>query len=629
MKLHIIILLYLLMPSIIVSQEEAEIETLKLELKQEKEPKQKIAILEKLWMLTQYKDDNAAAEYANKAIGIAEESELKKELAKSYERLGIAQSHLNEYVLSNTAYLKAIELHKSLGNKRRVGSLFMNQAINYKNQSKYDSAILYVNKSKPFIDERCCKDDSILMINFNAIKAQIHIEQGKYLLSLDNSLKAAKLSEKIKDTIQYADNISLVGDANEALGNYDIAIDYLKESLNLYIIYDDIYFASDVSRNIGELYTNKEPIEIDSSELYHNNAIKLAKSIDSDYLEMQALNSYAEFLIRINQYDKAKIVFESSQKLTTELNDGFSQSRIDLALGKIYYDEKKYDKALSKTNEALKLKKEIGLLTGTVDVYQHLAKIYKAKGDYKESLSNHEEFKTLADSIYNKEKATRFDELQTKFETERKESEITLQGEEIKTLSAQAENDKLTKTLYGIGVFSLLAIVGLLYFGFKQRIKKNKIAREKQEEIFKQEIAFKKKELTSQTLHLVQKSTFIQELKENLERIKKSPELFKVEFRRIVMLLKKESAEDKDWEVFKSYFSEVHNNFDHKIKAISEDITEKEIRLASFLRMNLSTKEIATMLNVLPDSVLKSKYRLKKKLQLAKEDDLTHFLNTL
>ena len=178
-------------------------------------------------------------------------------------------------------------------------------------------------------------------------------------------------------------------------------------------------------------------------------------------------------------------------------------------------------------------------------------------------------------------------------------------------------------------MFSFLTIAGLLYFGFKQRIKKNTIAREKQEEIYKQEIAFKKKELTSQTLHLVQKSTFIQELKENLEKIKQSPELFKVEFRRLVMLLKKESAEDKDWEVFKSYFSEVHNNFDHKIKAVASDITEKEIRLASFLRMNLSTKEIASMLNVLPDSVLKSKYRLKKKLQLDKEEDLTQFLNTI
>jgi hypothetical protein len=63
-------------------------------------------------------------------------------------------------------------------------------------------------------------------------------------------------------------------------------------------------------------------------------------------------------------------------------------------------------------------------------------------------------------------------------------------------------------------------------------------------------------------LHLVQKNAFIQELKDNLEKIKKVSELFRVEFRRLVMLLKKESAEEKDWEVFKSYFSEVHNNFD-------------------------------------------------------------------
>ena len=236
---------------------------------------------------------------------------------------------------------------------------------------------------------------------------------------------------------------------------------------------------------------------------------------------------------------------------------------------------------------------------------------------------------TLNDSIYGVNKVNKISELHSIYETEKKEAEIALQQEEIKTLNQEAEISNLTKSLYAGGMFTFITVSGLLFFGFKQRMKKNRIAREKQEEIYKQEIAFKKKELTSQTLHLVQKNTFIQELKENLERIKQSPELFKIEFRRLVMLLKKQSAEDKDWEVFKSYFSEVHNNFDNKIKSIASDISEKEIRLASFLRMNLSTKEIASMLNVLPESVLKSKYRLKKKLQLDKDTDLNTFLNTL
>jgi len=219
--------------------------------------------------------------------------------------------------------------------------------------------------------------------------------------------------------------------------------------------------------------------------------------------------------------------------------------------------------------------------------------------------------------------------LEVKYQTEKKEAEIALQEEEINTLNAKAKVDQLTQGLYAGGMASALALSGLLVFGYRQRIKKNKIAREKQEEIYKQEIAHKKKELTSQTLHLVQKNTFIQELMENLENIKNSPEKFKMEFRRMVMLLKKENASDKDWEVFKTYFSEVHNDFDQKLKTIYPDISEKEIRLAAFLRMNLTTKEIAATLNVLPDSILKSKYRLKKKLGLDKATDLNDFLNAI
>ncbi|WCO03254.1 helix-turn-helix transcriptional regulator [Psychroserpens ponticola] len=606
-----------------------KIETLKQELKQTENKVEQIKVLENLWKLTQYNDDLAAIDYAKQAINIAEKQNLPEELARAYERLGIAHSNISNYDASNKAYLKAIDIHKTLKNKRFISSLYMNQAINLKSQSKLDSALYYMDKSEPFIDERCCKDDSILMINLNSIKAQVLMEQGKYVLSLDKALKATELSKLVNDSIQYADNLALVGNNNQALGNNEVALDYLKESLIIYRIYEDTYFESQAAKDIAEVYAGKSPVEIDSAKFYFNSSVTLARDINTPYIEMQALNSFGEFLLNINEFERSKDIFSQSQIITNQLKDDFSQSRIDLALGKMYYSEKKYNQALTKTKEALKLKQQIGLLPGAIEANQYLSKIYKAKGDFKIALQYQEDYTTLADSLYNKEKAIKFDELQTKFDTEKKEAEIAFQNKEIEALNVKAENDKLTKMLYGIGMFSFLAISGLLYFGFKQRIKKNKIERDKQEEIYKQEIAFKKKELASQTLHLVQKSSFIQELKENLEKIKQSPELFKVEFRRLVMLLKKESAEDKDWEVFKSYFSEVHNNFDQKIKAISEDITEKEIRLASFLRMNLSTKEIATMLNVLPDSVLKSKYRLKKKLQLNKEDDLTQFLNTL
>ena len=91
-------------------------------------------------------------------------------------------------------------------------------------------------------------------------------------------------------------------------------------------------------------------------------------------------------------------------------------------------------------------------------------------------------------------------------------------------------------------------------------------------------------------------------------------------------LMKIEDNADKDWEVFKSYFADVHDNFDHKLRAVTPDLTETELRLASLLKMNLTTKEIAAIMKVQPDSVLKSKYRLKKKLKLEKEMDLVGYL---
>ena len=95
---------------------------------------------------------------------------------------------------------------------------------------------------------------------------------------------------------------------------------------------------------------------------------------------------------------------------------------------------------------------------------------------------------------------------------------------------------------------------------------------------------------------------------------------------KLLSMLRRQAGEDENWKVFKSYFSQVHNDFDQQLKAASEDLTENDILLASFLRMNLTTKEIASLLNVLPDSVLKPKYRLKKKLGLGKEQQLGAYL---
>jgi tetratricopeptide (TPR) repeat protein len=432
---------------------------------------------------------------------------------------------------------------------------------------------------------------------------------------------------QIEDKIRMADVLKLLGDLEYAMENFTSALKHYDEAIVIFDEFNDnIYKSYALIAAAKTLYKMEKN---DEAEAYYNKALTLSRENEASFTLSSALYGLSIINTDRKNFKQAYDLLEESKKIALKEDYKIGQINAYKGLSKIYLLQNEKDLALLNINQALKIARHIGAMSYLQETFEIRSDIHKQRVDHLKALNDLKSAKKINDSLFSIKKTQRIEELKTIYETDKKEAAIALQNQEIKTLNEEAKNDKLTKTLYAGGMFSFLVLSGLLYFGFKQRIKKNKIEREKQEAIYKQEIAFKKKELASQTLHLVQKNTFIQELKENLGKIKQSPELFKVEFRRLVMLLKKESAEDKDWEVFKSYFAEVHNNFDNQLKSIYADITEKEIRLASFLRMNLSTKEIASMLNVLPDSVLKSKYRLKKKLKLDKDIDLNQFLNTL
>ncbi|WP_431157788.1 tetratricopeptide repeat protein [Winogradskyella poriferorum] len=596
-------------------------------------------------------------------INIIENTKVDSIQANSYLQLSNLTMY-NDQEKTN-AYLKKAELlYSNSENKRGLAKLYAQKANYFYGLGQIDSAMSNLNNS---VDKYLQLQDTLRAA---VIRHNIGITEH-YQGNADKAKAIMEMNipvfKKYKDTLHLCNAYLINGKIAMTEGYFKIGLIESNKALEGHKALGDNFRIADDLLQIGRLYNltedNTKAIETYKESISYYDKVNNIKN------KAQALNFMAYSQINLGNYEDAEKNLKASLELSEKLKYKPNIARIYKNLGSLEYKRQNYNQSISHLKKGYELWKSIGSLANEATTLQHLGKSYHKKNEYakaiecydqsiniskkiklpnvlratyldrslalekmnlyNDALLNYKESEKINDSIYNIEKIKAVEELKTIYDTEKKEAQISLQNEEIKTLNVQAENDKLTKLLYGGGAVAGLLTSGLLLFGFRQRIKKNKIEREKQEEIYKQEIAFKKKELASQTLHLVQKNTFIQELKENLEKIKKSPELLKVEFRRLVMLLKKESAEDKDWEVFKSYFSEVHNNFDQKIKALATDITEKEIRLASFLRMNLTTKEIASMLNVLPDSVLKSKYRLKKKLDIDKDMDLTQFLNTL
>lgn len=138
------------------------------------------------------------------------------------------------------------------------------------------------------------------------------------------------------------------------------------------------------------------------------------------------------------------------------------------------------------------------------------------------------------------------------------------------------------------------------------------------------EIQHKNSELASSTMNLLRKKEMLSKLREDLVHYKETPEADKStkEFQKIVKVIDKELDQAEEWEQFAIHFDSVHSNFLKKLKDQFPDLTVSDLKMAAYLRLNLSSKEIAQLLNISIRGVETSRYRLRKKLGLANEDNL-------
>lgn len=142
------------------------------------------------------------------------------------------------------------------------------------------------------------------------------------------------------------------------------------------------------------------------------------------------------------------------------------------------------------------------------------------------------------------------------------------------------------------------------------------------------EIEYKNSELASAAMHLVQKGELLANIKEEMTRLKKGyngtqpPE----DFKKILRVLNEENQMDKDWEQFAIHFDKVHRDFLRNLKQHFPNLSAHELKLSAYLRMNLSSKEIAQLEHISVRGVEISRYRLRKKLQIPTETNLFEFL---
>jgi len=146
----------------------------------------------------------------------------------------------------------------------------------------------------------------------------------------------------------------------------------------------------------------------------------------------------------------------------------------------------------------------------------------------------------------------------------------------------------------------------------------------KKEEFSKKDYKNKLEELTKR---MILKNEEYGKMEKDLERMKDEKYLqLTKETKSAAEAVLQISQSKEDWDTFMEYFQENYHGYIEKLKTAYKSLTPYDLRLCALLRINLTTKEIAAILNITPASLRTSKYRLRKKLNLEEENNLIDFL---
>lgn len=443
----------------------------------------------------------------------------------------------------------------------------------------------------------------------------IHI--GDYGNAQKHIMEALRISEEIDYQTPLPAIYNSIGIIFGATHDYPKAIDYYKKAIDLNEQNNNLLGAA---INRGNLCTvlleNKQYDEARSTIL---EALEIYRAHNNEMLESTALNNLGEVFLRMGQADSAQIFLEQALQLKERLG---IVTRLPVTLnllGDLHLGAARYGQVFGYYGRALRLADSLNMTFEAKTAAEGLYEFFKKTDNPREALKYLEIFKRLNDSIYSIEKDRQVKELEMRYQITKKNGEIEQLNSEILT----------QRRLRNLGILILLlaaSIFILAYLRIRLRSqlleKENELEKERSKQL-KFEVAEKNRELMSHSMLSIQKNQILNDLKERLLAINDRDNCI----HQAIKLVEENHSADSEWENLKIHFEQVHSGFFTKLQAEFPQLTATDLRHCAYIRIQMSSKDVARIMNVDPKSVKMSRYRLKKKFSLNEEDSLEAFLN--
>ncbi|TXG39477.1 helix-turn-helix transcriptional regulator [Seonamhaeicola maritimus] len=471
-------------------------------------------------------------------------------------------------------------------------------------------AYTYFNEGAIYFKKKRDIANYLICINY---LSDIEHRKGHFNKAFDLIWESLPLAHSIENKRPLYKFHQMLGILYGAFGKDSIALTHAKEGLK--IAKEHVLKNKESSSSIISSYLD---VAVQYVEMQtYKNALNY---LDSCYIAQGNNNRllfvdgvYAITYLKLGNIEKSKTYFRNVLPYLEKQNNGF-QTSISFHIAELKDELKQNDSAIYYYKKSLKaidsLEYNIKLKP---KVLEALADTYSKTNQNFEAYKSMQAAKSISDSLFHaqSELNKHLFEIKNNYKEALKKKEEQLIAQN-KILTANKSASSRLKLL--IGALLLFIVISLIAIKQRNKMKQMAYTREKNNAI----LELKNKELTANALQIIEKETSVKELLKSIEE--ENPKKFKILSR------KHKQSNKKLWDDFHLRFTQINNTFYDKLLELHPDLTATDLKHCALIKLNFDSKEMSHLLGISINSVHMARSRIRKKLNLKRNENLTSYL---
>lgn len=574
--------------------------------------------------------------YTEIAINKSRELEYDQGIADAFFERGKILHLIGKNEKAYICYEKALEIYIKLKNYQNSSRCLNSIGLNYMVISDYDAAL---NAFKTVL----LYADSIEIANSYLNIGTLLENAGNDQKALEYCRESIKIFEKYKSESGIAGNHLVIARILSHQKEYTRALEYVNNAKEIFININD---KSNYANSINELaliYT-----KIDKKEKAINaykEALGLLKDANSkEGIASVSFNLSLEYLHSGNLL-KAKQYYSTAHSASEDMKDKYLKCDVLWLASEIKHLEGDESESIRLLNESLSLAIDLSSWHNIANISRKLSLYFNENEDFQKAFEYTETYIEAKDTLISIEMAIELSRLKFTNDFSTMENELALQETKIQLLEKKKENARLISYLIII-ISVMLFIFTLFSISRQKRISKyQKDALENEKAVIKLNlekevlnqialnkiISYKNKQLTNFAIHLTEKNSLLERFKSNIKSAKKSVQGKKITgvLQDMLVSISQDIDINKERLEFYKEIEDLNQTFINNLRSKFPELTERELKLCALLRVNLSTKRIAVLLELSPTSIDIYRHNLRKKLKIEKGISLNKYFSEL